>query len=109
MYPEIACSSLLQQILLQNRNAHSYNYVLDTLRPRAFLRGRRYSGTLFVRSLSDCFIACPSFLETVGIKIQIRKFRDFNISCIFFSRGKSPSDGCELAANKILIWFIIIY
>jgi hypothetical protein len=47
-------------------------YVLDILKPFTLFKRRCYSEELFLRSISDGYIASPSFLGTVVIKIPIR-------------------------------------
>jgi hypothetical protein len=58
-----------------------------------------YFEALFIRNIYKGFIACPSLLEAVGIRVMARNIRAFNTFYLSFLKNKCPSLHCALAAN----------
>jgi hypothetical protein len=90
---EASCHNRFLKIIMHTIN---YNFVLDNLKLHTFYERRRCFDVLFIWDVYNCFITCPSILETVPPKT----LEDFSTFYTYFSRSRCPSVRCALAANE---------
>jgi hypothetical protein len=94
-------ATLYYNRIFKNLNAYKHNWVLDKLKLNILQERRRNFDVLFIRNVCNGFIACPSLLQTVGIRVPNKNFRYFNTFYTLFSYSKCPSVHCALATNEI--------
>jgi hypothetical protein len=62
---------------------------------------RCHLDALFLLNIFSGSIFCPTLVETVGLRVSNRDFRDFKLFHVDFSRRKCPSARWASAANGI--------
>jgi hypothetical protein len=80
-----------------------YSYVksLDHLYFHSLFTRRRHFGECFVVNVHNDFKWCPSLLETVGISVPIRNFRDVSLFTAGSSYESCPASWCASHENNI--------
>jgi hypothetical protein len=81
--------------LCQNRFFPQIHYshvnALEHLNFHTLSSGRRHLDALFLVNVYTSFKFCPSLLETVGIHVPVRNFRDFLLFTVGSSHKSCPS------------------
>jgi hypothetical protein len=80
-----------------------YNYVnaVKHLNFHTLSSKQRHLHALFLVNVYTGFKFCPPLLETVGIHVPVRNFRDFPLFTVGFSHKSWPSARSASAANTI--------
>jgi hypothetical protein len=80
---------------------YSYVNALEHLNFHTLSSRRRHLDALFLVNVYTGFKFCPFLLETVGIHVPVRKFRDFLLFNVGSSHKSFPSARSASAANTI--------
>ena len=93
----VSSSLCLFVSILDHSCGNVFNYfTLHTLNAR-----RRYRDVLFLLNVCSGSKYCLTLLETFGLRMPNRNFRDFSLFNVDFKRRNSPSARCSSAANGI--------
>jgi hypothetical protein len=75
---------LRHNIFFKNCSSYSLNYILEKLKLHT-IYPRRYYFEELIRNIYNDFIACPSVLEAVSIRVPVRNIRDHDNCYTSFS------------------------
>jgi hypothetical protein len=117
-YASVACSSITSTVASQleriqrkfvslchrrffSHLTYSYANVLNHLKSHTLSDRRCHLDALFLLNVYNGLKICPTLLETVGLPLPNRNFRDFKLFHVNLNRRNCPSARCTSAANAI--------
>jgi hypothetical protein len=93
---------MLHQILLTNASTSKYDDILDRLNFLPFHVRRRHLDAVFLINAFKGNIACPSILDSVGLRNPSRSVRDFSTFSVHRNFKASPSARCFCCQHSLL-------